>query len=160
MMHIRTAQGDSVHKVNRALAWKPSQRMKGDLLIGTEVGKGSTEDLSKAVITVHNKFHQGDPRAATKIQFPDRNKGRWRPIGHLVALMYKVPKGIVSPQKNPYHWHHWFGDHGERGHGQATDEDPKYPAKYFPLVLVNENMDFIIQRVRGNRYFVTDWLYY
>ena len=162
MLHIRNESGDSIHKVNRALAWRPAGRSgkQGSLLVGTEIGAGNPQTLSKSVVTIHNKFHQAPPQAAKRIQFPDRNKGSWRPIGRLVALTYRVPKGIRSPQKNPYLWHHWFGDHGERGHGEATDHDPQYPERYFPRVLVNEHMDFIIERVYGNRFFVTDWLYY
>jgi hypothetical protein len=135
------------------LCWCPSSR---DLLVGTREGKTSLGSISRSVESIHRRFHAAAPRSASIVEIPRRAGAR--PVGLLVSLTYVVPKDIESPQKNSYNWIHWFGDHGERGHGEATDA-PVYPARYMPM-LMQKGSDWFIKRRKGNRYVVTDWLYW
>lgn len=149
---VRTPSGDKrIRPKGKWLAWDISSR---NLVVGTRrAGRG---ELSPAVRALHRKFHNAESRSTTMIEFPDGSpRGT---SGLLVSLTYRVPRGLKSPQKNPYTWIHKFGDHGESGHG-AFREGKEYPEKVMPL-LVTDGKSIWIKRRKGNRYYVTDWLYW
>jgi hypothetical protein len=149
---VRTKSGDrSIRPRDYWLAWDPSTR---NLIIGKKrKGHGT---LSPAVRAIHKKFHTAESRSTSMIEFPDG--AAQGSSGLLVSLTYRVPRGIASPQKNPYTWVHKFGDHGELGHGKFR-EGKEYPESVMPLLVMGAGK-FWIKRRRGNRYFVTDWLYW
>lgn len=157
-LEVQTSDGTKVLRMDKPLAWLPRGAKTGDLVIGKIIGKGRVEELAPAVRKVHAKFHQNQPSKAVRMVTNDR--GPWREVGLIVSLTYRVPKGIRSPQKNPYLWHHLFGDHGEHGHGEYENRPTKYPPRYFPMLKVNPQGHLKICRRSCNRYFVTDWLYY
>jgi hypothetical protein len=135
------------------LCWDQSRR---DLLIGIRGGPTPLSAIARKTAALHGRFHAAPPRSARSIEIPSRAGAH--PVGLLVSLTYVVPNDINSPQKNSYNWLHWFGDHGERGHGEATDT-PVYPERYMPM-LMQKGGDWFIKRRAGNKYVVTDWLYW
>ncbi len=149
---VRTEAGDrSLKPKGYWLVWDPSSR---NLLIGKK--RSGHGKLSPAVIALHKKFHTAPPTTTSIIEYPDGSpRGS---SGLLVSLTYRVPRGVKSPQKNPYTWVHKFGDHGESGHGKFR-EGKAYPESVMPL-LVCGGGKYWIKRRRGNRYYVTDWLYW
>ena len=114
--------------------------------------------LSSSVNNLHRKFHNAGPTKVTMFTWPDP-VGRKQNIGRIVAITYKIPKGMKSPDKKRYLWHHEFGDHGERGHGPVEDSG-NYPEKLMPMLQVDSKGNFFIKRMPGNKFYVTDWLYW
>lgn len=136
----------------RWLAWSPAKR---ELLICRK-GSGSTAALSAGVRRIHGQFHDEPSHKALAAVWPDPRRPLTK-LGCLVNLIYKVPKSVISPQKNPYRWSHSFGDHGEsgRGLGRATKQ---YPERYMPHLYRDLAGNLYIKRRPGNRYYVAKWL--
>jgi hypothetical protein len=118
----------------------------------------STGPISSKIASLHKKFHNAAPSKASVYEWPDP-KGGMRTIGRISALTYAIPPGLRSPEKNKYLWHHEFGDHGERGHGPVRDSG-NYPQKYMPLLQIDSAGNLYIKRMPGNKFYVTDWLYW
>ena len=114
--------------------------------------------VSDSVKKIHKKFHNTDVQKSKTYEWPDI-KGKLTEVGRIVSLTYTVPAFIRSPDKKGYRWHHEFGDHGERGHGDVRDSG-NYPQKFMPLLLKDVKGNYYIKRMRGNKYYVTDWLYW
>lgn len=120
-----------------------------DLLLCRILGP-SDRRVSGAVAARHRKFHKESSKGAWKGELLEP-VGRLRQVGLLKALTYEVPNSkIRSPEKNPYHWHHAFGDTGHRG--------GSYPSKYFPAVLQDSKGNFFFKRRPGNIFKNTDWI--
>jgi hypothetical protein len=138
------------------VAWIP----KGKHLAILKAAKNNPKPkgVSGSVEKLHKKFHKTKSNKSKVYEWPDI-EGDLIEVGRIVSLTYTVPKWLRSPGKNGYRWHHEFGDHGERGHGDVR-ESGNYPQKFMPLLLKDEKGNYYIKRVRGNRYYVTDWLYW
>lgn len=136
------------------LGWIPQGK---DLCILRKTAKRGTK-VSASIKKLHREFHDAAPQSCQQYEWPDV-VGKLEPVGRIVALTYRIPKGLKSPQKDQYLWHHEFGDHGERGHGTARGSG-NYPEKYMPMLLIDEAGNLYIKRMKGNRYYVKKWLYW
>lgn len=137
------------------VAWFPS----GDDLGIVRLRGGRPGPLSVQVRNIHTRFHQAPPRSAVTFDRP--TQGPWKRVGLLRTLSYIVPEHIVSPGKKGANWVHHFGDHGERGHGPMTEDgDPGYSDSLKPMLLENAKGEMRIQRRPGNKYDVTEWIYW
>lgn len=114
--------------------------------------------VSNAVKKIHKKFHKTKSNKTEMYEWPDA-VGKKVNVGRIVSLTYVVPKSLRSPGKNGFRWHHEFGDHGERGHDNV-DESGNYPQKYMPMLQKDSKGNYYIKRMPGNKYYVTDWLYW
>jgi hypothetical protein len=129
--------------------WLVTTSSGKDLLICT-AGRSVSHRLSGDIVARHRKFHRSNPRGAMLGEHPDP-VGPLRQVGLLKALTYSVPGGkIKSPEKNPYHWHHKFGDTGHRG--------GDYPSRVYPAVYTDSRGNLYIKRRPGNIYKTTDWI--
>lgn len=118
-----------------------------------------TSPLSSYVRNRHKRFHGVPATKATVFEWPDR-EGRLRDVGRIISLTYVIPAGLRSPDKKRYRWRHAFGDHGEHGRGLAGGRAKRYPARYQPMLQVDEAGNWYIKRMPGNKFYVTDWLYW
>jgi len=116
------------------------------------------DGLSGSVTKLHKQFHNIGPTKATRFTWPDP-VGRKTDVGRIVALTYSIPDGLQSPDKKNYLWHHEFGDHGERGHG-PVGESGRYPESLMPMLQKDSRGNLFIKRMKGNKFYVTDWLYW
>jgi hypothetical protein len=107
---------------------------------------------------VHRKFHGVSPQKFNTYVWPDA-VGKLTPVGLIVSLIYDIPPGLRSPGKVRYQWNHEFGDHGERGHGRVSGQG-NYPEKLMPLLVKDQKGNLFIKRRPGNKFYVTDWLYW
>lgn len=114
--------------------------------------------VSPYIRTRHRRFHGVPATKATVFDWPDK-EGRLRDVGRIVSLTYEIPKGLKSPEKGRYRWRHAFGDHGEAGHGRVKGRK-RYPVRFQPMLQVDEEGHLFIKRMPGNKFYVTDWLYW
>lgn len=129
--------------------WLATSAHGRDLLICKVTGKSNAK-VNAAVRERHKKFHATEPKGTMAGDLPSP-VGRLKQVGLLKALTYTVPQiKIRSPEKNPYHWHHNFGDTGHRG--------GSYPSKYFPALLQDDRGNLFIRRRKGNIFKTTDWI--
>ena len=110
----------------------------------------SKAKLPAAVARRHRKFHGMDPKGEPFCGDCPSPHGKLKQLGLLKALVYTVPKKINSPEKNPYHWHHAFGD---TGHAGGT-----YPESVMPALMQDERGNVFIKRRKGNIFKVDDWI--
>jgi hypothetical protein len=68
-----------------------------------------------------------------------------------VDLVYEVPQTVRSPGKNPYQWHHAFGDTGHKG-GKA------YSTAVMPWLARDSKGNLFFVRRQGNIFNVDSWL--
>lgn len=112
---------------------------------------GGTRPLTdSATIRRHRQFH-GQPPAGGRVVDRPAPVGALRQIGLLKALTYRVPSHVRSPEKNPYLWHHAFGDTGHKG-------GDHYPEKVMPALMRDANGNLFIKRRPGNIFRVDQWL--
>jgi hypothetical protein len=142
--HTRT-----IKTPGRWLAWEPKARK---FHICKPVRRQPTADgIDASVRKAHKKFHQEAPRKAMVVDAP-APRGRLRPLGLLKSLVYRVPsKMVISPEKNPYAWHHAFGDTGHKG-------GDKYPDRVKPQLCKDDAGNLFICRRKGNIFTVDTWL--
>lgn len=147
----------------RKKAIRPRSKLLGylpkgkQLVIMKRTGRKAT-GVGFGVRRLHKKFHNCPNEKAEVFEWPDP-VGRRHNVGRIVSLTYSIPKGLRSPEKKRYRWHHEFGDHGERGHGPVRGSG-NYPKKYMPMLQEDEAGNLYIKRMPGNKYYVTDWLYW
>lgn len=128
------------------LATSPHGR---DLLVCKVTGR-STAKVSAEVRKRHRKFHAAEPKGTMAGELPEP-AGKLTELGLLKALTYTVPQSkIKSPEKNPYHWHHAFGDTGHRG--------GTYAPRFYPQILKDSQGNLFIRRRKGNIFKTTDWI--
>lgn len=120
--------------------------------------RGNPGKLSKGITKLHRQFHNAGHTKVAVYDWPNP-QGRKKNIGRIVALTYAIPKGMKSPDKKNYLWHHEFGDHGERGHGPVRGSG-HYPTKLQPMLQMDDAGNLYIKRMPGNKFYVTDWLYW
>jgi len=129
--------------------WLATSDHGRDLLI-CRVTASSKSHVQGAVADRHRRFHREPPKGAWIGDCPDP-QGQLKQIGLLKALTYAVPGSqIRSPEKNPYHWHHAFGDTGHRG--------GEYPQRVMPGVYTDSRGNLFIRRRPGNIFKTTDWI--
>ena len=136
------------------LAWMPASR---NFAIVRRV-KARAGAISAEAVRVHRQFHNTAPTSVATYHAPDRD-GSVRDVGLLRSLTYVVPPSIRSPQKTGFKWVHLFGDHGESGHG-AFQGEKRYPDHLKPMLQMNDAGELFIKRRPGNRYDVTEWIYW
>jgi hypothetical protein len=136
------------------VAWIPS----GKRLAIVRKAKGIPGQLDSATRQVHQQFHDSAPSRASVYQEADP-VGRQHAVALIRSLTYVVPQSIKSPQKHGYKWVHAFGDHGESGHGPMRREKT-YPDSLKPLLITDDVGNFWIKRRAGNKFSVTDWIYW
>lgn len=127
------------------LGWIPRKRQ---FIICTVLGPAS-EALPSTIAKAHRKFHCSPSRRAQRVEAPSPT-GRLTQVGLVKALTYRVPKQVKSPGKNPYHWHHAFGDTGHKG--------GVYTPKVMPALCRDSKGNLFIRRRKGNIFTVDTWL--
>lgn len=131
---------------NRWLAWDPKRQA-----FHICISRGLTnERVPSSIVKLHRKFHRAAPSKARRAFAPDPT-GRLVQVGLLKALTYTVPRAIFSPEKNPYNWHHAFGDTGHRGGSE-------YPERVMPALMKDAKGNLFIKRRKGNIFRVDTWL--
>lgn len=129
--------------------WLATSSSGKDLVVCT-VKRQAPQTVNAQVASRHRRFHREASKGAWIGECPDPAGGLTQ-IGLLKALTYSVPGGkIRSPEKNPYHWHHAFGDTGHRG--------GSYPSSVYPAVLTDSKGNVFIRRRPGNIFKTTDWI--
>ncbi len=152
--------GRQVRLPGRHLAWMPAQRALAiTRKVSARPGRLSTEARK-----VHRQFHASEPQRAVAFEWPDQ-RGKLRVLGLMRKITYIVPKNIRSPDKRqpdgmPIRWVHAFGDHGESGHGPVGGREKVYPQRLMPALCQDQAGNLFIKRRPGNRFNVTDWIYW
>lgn len=139
----------------RRIGWVPSRR---DLIIVKAKPGGVARNPPGSIAGIHKKFHNVAPQKFRHYEWPDPVGGK-NPVGLIVSLTYTIPDDLKSPEKKQYRWCHEFGDHGERGHGTMRSRG-NYPERLMPLLLKDHAGNLYIKRRKGNKYYVSDWLYW
>lgn len=120
-----------------------------DLYICTVKG-ATTAKLPSGIRAKHKKFHNAEPKGKPFVGECPTKSGSTKVLGLIKALVYTVPRKINSPEKNPYLWHHAFGDTGHEG--------KEYPKKVMPALLQDSKGNLFFKRRAGNIYRVDQWL--
>lgn len=152
--------GRTLHPRGCHLAWMPQQRA----LAITIKARGRPARLSSATKRVHRQFHASEPQRAVTYEWPDQ-RGSLRLLGLMRKITYIVPKHIRSPDKRqadgmPIRWVHAFGDHGESGHGPVGGPEKRYPQHLMPALVEDAAGNLFIKRRAGNKFNVSDWIYW
>lgn len=130
------------------LGWEPKARK---FHICRVLRRATADGITANVRSAHRRFHQEAPRKALLVDAP-APKGALRLVGLLRALVYRVPSRMVlSPEKNPYAWHHAFGDTGHKG-------GTTYPDRVKPHLCKDSAGNLFICRRKGNIFTVDTWL--
>lgn len=129
------------------LGWDTGKRRFAICRVVREAGAAQ---LGAAVEKAHRRFHTEAPRAAVVADVPTPS-GRLTQIGLVRALTYIVPRRVLSPEKNPYRWHHAFGDTGHKG-------GASYPQRVMPALMRDAKGNLFIKRRPGNIFTVDTWL--
>ena len=106
--------------------------------------------LPGGVLAKHRKFHGAPPKGRPFLGDNPTKTGTTKTLGLVKALVYTVPRVIDSPGKNPYVWHHAFGDTGHEG--------KEYPKRVMPALLKDAKGNLFFKRRPGNIYRVDQWL--
>ena len=128
------------------LAWDTARRAFHICTARKSAGGSLPASIRKA----HRKFHAAESRSAVLADVP-ASAGGEQQIGLIKALTYRVPPKVNSPEKNPYHWHHAFGDTGHKG-------GDSYPEKVMPALVRDRRGNLFIRRRPGNIFRVDTWL--
>ncbi len=145
LIKLELADGKKPSVKNRWLAWDGR-----NLHICTV--KGTTKaSLPSAITAKHRKFHGQDPKGQPFVGDCPTPVGRCTQVGLVKALVYTVPRKINSPEKNPYQWHHAFGDTGHEG-------GDSYPERVMPALMKDQKGNLFFKRRPGNIYKVDQWI--
>ncbi len=129
---------------NKWLAWD-GRNLHICTVTGTTAAK-----LPAGLRAKHAKFHNAQPKGQPFTAECPTPKGGTKMLGLIKALVYVVPRKINSPEKNPYNWHHAFGDTGHEG--------GDYPKKVMPALVKDVAGNLFFKRRKGNIYSVDQWL--
>lgn len=154
---LRESNGDEhvLRPKGKLLGYLPRGKR---LIIMNKRRLGGVGTLGADVARLHKKFHNANPTSVDRFEWPDP-VGRKVLCGRIVSIMYTIPRWLKSPEKDRYKWDHEFGDHGERGHGEKRGRG-NYPVKYMPYLRIDQRGSLFIDRAPGNKFYVTDWLYW
>jgi hypothetical protein len=130
----------------RWLAWDPRKRAFHLCTMASKAGGRLPASVERA----HRKFHQAPSAKAVMANVPDSAGGEIT-VGLVKSLTYLVPPQINSPEKNPHHWHHAFGDTGHKG-------GDHYPERVMPALVRDRAGNLFIRRRPGNIFRVDTWL--
>lgn len=136
--------GKKLSLKNRWLAWDGR-----NFHICTVKGTTSAK-LPSGIVSKHRKFHDAPPQGKPFVGDCPAPSGKTVQVGLLKSLVYTVPRKINSPEKNPYQWHHAFGDTGHEG--------GNYPEKVMPALVKDQKGNLFIKRRKGNIFRVDQWL--
>jgi hypothetical protein len=128
------------------LGWDPTKRQ---FLICTVKGRSAAR-LPAHVVRAHRRFHDHAPASGGRLVDAPSPVGTCAQVALIKALSYFVPKQVVSPGKNPFGWHHAFGDTGHKG--------GTYTAKVMPALVRDSRGNLFIKRRKGNIFTVDTWL--
>lgn len=159
LVELEVRQGNRIGKVKGGslfVGWIPSR--KALCLIKKTKQPRSSNPVSGTTLAAHKRFHNAPAQKASVFEWPDAVGAR-TDVGRIVSLTYRIPKGMKSPEKNRYLWKHEFGDHGERGHGPVRGRG-NYPTTLMPMLQKDAKGNLFIKRLPGNKFYVTDWLYW
>lgn len=148
LLKLELICGDRVGNLNlkgKWLAWNGR-----NLLICT-VKRQIQCPLPADVRRKHRKFHNADPQGKPFLADCPSPLGGLRRCGLIKSLVYVVPRKIKSPEKNPHHWHHAFGDTGHKG-------GDSYPERVMPALMKDARGNLFFKRRRGNIYKVDQWI--
>lgn len=144
LVNLEMKSGKKITCRNKWLCWDGR-----NLLIATVKSTKKGGSLDKTTASRHKRFH-GEPAKGCMLgELPEKG-GSVNELGLLKALTYTVPRSINSPEKNPYHWHHAFGDTGHKG--------GKYPDKVMPMLEKDGSGNYFIKRRKGNIYKIDEWV--
>lgn len=150
----RTLSANPARLKGLFLAWMP-----GDKALAVVRKKNARPGtVSAAARRIHRMFHDAAPQKATAFDRP-RKDGTAKKVGLIRSLTYTIPRGLHSPVKSKAIWIHKFGDHGEEGHGTVRGEK-EYSDALKPYLLENSKGELFIQRRPGNKYDVTQWIFW
>jgi hypothetical protein len=158
LVSLEVRQGGRIRKVSSRGAYLGYLPGSKTLCVLKGKVRSAGKQVSGGILRLHKQFHNCPPAAANVYEWPDP-RGEKRSVGRIVAVTYKIPKGMKSPKKGKYLWRHEFGDHGERGHGPAGNSG-NYPEKFMPLLQQDRAGNLYIKRVPGNKFYVTSWIYW
>lgn len=157
----KTGRTKTIRPSKRWLAWMPKKRaycivrvlgkptgLGNFALVGT--GQRTVAEALKLITPAHARFHQAKPKTVVRVDVPTP-KGKLQQVGLVKALVYDVPRTVRSPEKNPHHWHHAFGDTGHKG-------GDHYPLKVLPALMKDRAGNLFIRRRPGNIFTVDTWL--
>jgi hypothetical protein len=136
------------------LAWMPDQHNFAIV----KRANAKPGRISAAALNVHRQFHNSEPRSAAAYHAPDRD-GSERDVGLITSLTYVIPSWMYSPEKAGFKWVHLFGDHGEAGHGSFRG-GKRYAHTFKPMLRTNGSGGLFIKRRPGNKYNVTNWIFW
>lgn len=139
------------------VGWMPDAKKD---FVFVKQAKGRPGAVSAKVIKVFRQFHNSAPQRASVWNRPDP-VGAPTLVGLIKSLTYVIPSWMKSPQKSGYKWVHAFGDHGESGHGPINGRGEKvYPQKLMPAIYQDRAGNIFVKRRAGNKYDVTEWIYW
>lgn len=147
--------GRKVNTKGLHLAWIPS---RNNFAI-VKPSRAKPGQIDQSTRDVHAKFHAAAPSKAVAYNWPDQ-VGSLREVGLIRSLTYVVPTSVRSPTKHGCRWVHAFGDHGEEGHGPMRGGVKVYPDTLKPMLLADEAGNLFVRRRPGNKYTVTDWIFW
>jgi hypothetical protein len=135
------------------LAWKMDSR---DLVVLVPA-EGVRTTPPEQHVAAHQRFHGAAPTSARSMTWPSP-RGARTTLGFLESVTYDAT-GIRIPSKGRCRWLHQFGDHGERGHSHAQENEPSpYADRLLPRLEVDAVGHLRIVRREMNTYTVTDWI--
>lgn len=146
------------HKITltrKHLAWVPSQRALA-IVVPSKARPGTLDGASRKT---HLKFHASAVVRTVAYEWPTPVSSL-KLVGLIRSLTYVVPEGVKSPVKHGYRWVHAFGDHGESGHGPMRNGEKVYPDRLKPALKEDAHGNLYIVRRPGNKFNVTDWIYW
>jgi hypothetical protein len=129
------------------LGWDPKR--KAFHVCSARTSRVNPRGVPAGVGAAHRRFHKAASRGALEVEVPEADGAT--PVGLLKALVYTVPSQVKSPGKNPYQWHHAFGDTGHKG-------GDRYPQSVMPALLRDRKGNWFIRRRPGNIFTVDEWL--
>lgn len=147
---LEVLSGGRVRKMGMRGRWLGWDTGKRRFAICRVVSSAAGRRLGASTVKAHRRFHNEAPTSAVVADVPDP-VGRLTQVGLVKALTYVVPRRINSPEKNPYRWHHAFGDTGHKG-GNA------YPERVMPALMRDARGNLFIKRRPGNIFRVDTWL--
>jgi hypothetical protein len=145
LIKLELNDGRKLSLKNRWLAWD-GRNLHVCTITGT-----TKASLPSAITAKHRKFHGQNPKGEPFVAECPTKTGAAKLLGLVKALVYTVPRKINSPEKNPYQWHHAFGDTGHKG-------GDSYPEKVMPALLKDAKGNLFFKRRPGNIYKIDQWI--
>lgn len=134
------------------LAWSGPDST-GDMLVVRMTGKAGEDRADIDALRQHRRFHGAEASRLLESWWTPPPKVR-RMLGWIQAIRYDVPDATVS-DKAGNRWHHKLGDFGRADGGDRSNDKQYWPSLHCTL---DRPYAWWIQRRKGNRYRLADWL--